>query len=82
MSLFTYLMKIRVVGGTERDGVSVGLELAVVDVDEDGHEAMSLGEAVHVAGVGITATVAENLLRSGFGPTTLESEVGALPLKG
>ena len=42
-------MKIRVAGGTERDG-AVGLELAVVDVDEDRHEAVSLGEAVHMEG--------------------------------
>ena len=49
MSLFTCLLNIRVAGGSERDG-AVGTELAVVGVDEDGNEAVSLGEDVHVVG--------------------------------
>ena len=47
--LFEEILVVRVAAGPERDG-AVGPELAGVGVDEDGHEAVSLGEAVHVAG--------------------------------
>ena len=69
MSLFTCFLNIRVARGSERDG-AVGTKLAVdysvVGVDEDGYEAVSHGEAVHVVGDAahpLTVTVAENLIR-------------------
>lgn len=46
--LFEEILVVRVAAGPERDR-AVGPELAGVGVDEDGHEAVSLGEAVHVA---------------------------------